>query len=805
MLHVTGTEFFEPIDDEDFNKTKEFWDQHLVSESPHVYRAEYLAATILFEAERGEGELGIQELHEAHLQKEGLAPIIRRYIEARYDEGYERGVHDADVELIMDKAIGMYLTAGLLRFSPAARALATLFWTFEGQKKYGPLWARRAQSFGRLRESLEHHGPLRRLGSEFASTIEAFGLELGLLGDQKSEHLSREAGHYLAEELVNRDPHFIVSEDASSLRNAFLERLDQDHTQLEFREDLERLDGTLPARWELVTGWMSGFVARHKDDHPAWERTLPEAVALLMTEDDTPHQVSSARVSADIKGLLGQHRRVDNQVMHIHLDEFLTRLRHYIEFQVPRYREFRRLSHEVLARERRRLRLDELKPRVLSTFVRNRLIDEVYLPLIGNNLAKQLGAVGDEGRSDRSGLLLLISPPGYGKTTLMEYIASRLGLVFMSINGPSLGHNVTSLDPAEAPNATARQEVEKVNLALEMGNNVLLYLDDIQHTDSEFLQKFISLCDATRRIEGVYKGNTRTYDMRGKRFAVVMAGNPYNEAGERFRIPDMLANRADTYNLGDILDGRGDVFALSYIENALTSNRVLAPLATRDRADLDRFIRMAGGETIPLTEMVHDYSSAEAGEIVGVFKRLLVVQKVLLMVNQAYIASASQDDRYRTEPGFQLQGSYRNMARLTERVVAAMNDDELQALIDDHYVGESQTLTTGSEHNLLKLAEMRGRMTDEEKERWENIKREFVRRNMMGGDDDPISRVAGPLSGLVQKLDDVHGTLKGERLAGEVGEMRSALVELLESMNKAAAQARFDTRYVRSPLEEEQK
>ena len=107
------------------------------------------------------------------------------------------------------------------------------------------------------------------------------------------------------------------------------------------------------------------------------------------------------------------------------------------------------------------------------------------------------------------GLLLLMSPPGYGKTTLMEYIANRLGLTFMKINGPAIGHHVTSIDPSEAPNATAKQEVEKINLALRMGNNVMLYLDDIQHCNPELLQKFISLCDGTRRIEGVWKGETR--------------------------------------------------------------------------------------------------------------------------------------------------------------------------------------------------------------------------------------------------------------------------------------------------------
>ena len=102
------------------------------------------------------------------------------------------------------------------------------------------------------------------------------------------------------------------------------------------------------------------------------------------------------------------------------------------------------------------------------------------------------------------------------------------------------------LDPADAPNAAARAEIEKVNLAFQMGRNVMLYLDDIQQTNPEFLQKFFALCDATRRIEGVYKGRTSTYDLRGKRFAVVMAGNPYTESGDRCTIPDMLSNRADT-------------------------------------------------------------------------------------------------------------------------------------------------------------------------------------------------------------------------------------------------------------------
>ena len=115
------------------------------------------------------------------------------------------------------------------------------------------------------------------------------------------------------------------------------------------------------------------------------------------------------------------------------------------------------------------MRLNEFQARVMSSFVRNKLLNDVYLPMIGDNLAKQMGTAGVDTRTDRMGLLLLISPPGYGKTTLMEYIADRLGLTFMKINGPAIGHDVKSLDPQEAPNASAREEVEKLNLALEMG------------------------------------------------------------------------------------------------------------------------------------------------------------------------------------------------------------------------------------------------------------------------------------------------------------------------------------------------
>ena len=98
--------------------------------------------------------------------------------------------------------------------------------------------------------------------------------------------------------------------------------------------------------------------------------------------------------------------------------------------------------------------------------------------------------------------------------------------------------------------------------------------------------------------------------------------------------------------------------------------------------------------------LAHPYSAAELEEIRNLLVRLMSVRDVLLKVNQAYIQSAAQDDRYRQSPPFRLQGSYRNMARLAPQVTPLMTPQEIGDLLRDHYRAEAQTLTSGAEENL---------------------------------------------------------------------------------------------------------
>ncbi|MFI9362432.1 DNA repair ATPase [Kitasatospora sp. NPDC053057] len=700
---LTGTDYRSPVTDPAFAATERYWARPLPSETPTLYRAEYLAASLLLAA--SPEALSADVLLADALSDEGdLLEYVRRAAEQRPDEGYQRGVHDHDAALVLRALLELGAEAGLLRHPAAARAAAQLYWAHGTDERQRLVWHTRARSLGLARQTYGPVPALAALASELSAAVAEFAPDVpAALG----------AGDYLVAELAAATPTFAYSAGAAALLEKF--RAAPESAGLtEALAALPEEPSLLPVRRQLAAAWLESAAA---DADPG---DLAEAAAVLLCPS-LPRRPAEGAVATRLTGLLGDHPRVSGGALDLRLDELLARVGEFEAVEVPGYRAYQRLRGDLLAAEHARLRLDQYRPAPLNGFVRNRLIDQVYLPLVGDNLAKQLGTVDSGGPVDRSGLLLLVSPPGYGKTTLVEYLAERLGLLLVSVSGPALGHHVTSLDPAKAPDATARRELEKLNFALHAGDNVLLYLDDVQHTSPEFLQRFIPLCDAQRRIDGVWDGEAREWDLRGKRFAVVMAANPYTESGRLFRLPDMLANRADVWNLGDAVAGREDLFALSFVENALPANPHLAPLATAERADLDTLLARAAGT--PGGTLAGAWPAAEVERMTAVLAGLLHLRGTVLAVNRAYLASAAQDDRARTEPPFLLQGSYRNMAKLAQRLDPALTRPELDALLADHYRAEAQPLGADAEAQLLKLAELRGALTPEQAQRWAELKR----------------------------------------------------------------------------------
>ena len=85
-----------------------------------------------------------------------------------------------------------------------------------------------------------------------------------------------------------------------------------------------------------------------------------------------------------------------------------------------------------------------------------------------------------------------------------------------------------------------------------------------------------------------------------------------------------------------------------------------------------------------------------------------------------------------------------------------MNDEELQTLILSHYEGEAQTLTSGAEANMLKLKDMMGIQSDEEKSRWKAIRQNFQAKQQLFGAnaDDPVVQVAAQMNRLNQQISE---------------------------------------------------
>ena len=756
-FHLSGTAFFEPVEDADFLATRNVWDQQVVSENTRVYRAEWLAWKML---EHGvEGGPTLETVH--------------AFMAPRYSEGYTKGVHDEDALRILSALLPVHRSLGLLRFGPRVRAVAILFWELHRTTEAGKSIEQLITAHGSMRRAFgspaaETH-PLRTTLEnallEFVPRSQSAGL-LFSIGNSNPASMVAEAAAYLFEQLASGAP-VPASAEAAAGTAQFKLALNTGIVGSEFHRSIEPLAGDPERRFLALIDWMNGHL-RFAGAAPENLRLTPalawvaESAAHWLRGGIEQRGVSESLSAIRVDGLRGQHAVIqDGGIYDTDYHAFRERLADFGNREVPAFEACTRLKQRLIETRREQIRLDEFKPKVMSSFVRNRLINDVYLPIIGENLAKQIGTAGSDTRTDRSGLLLLVSPPGYGKTTIMEYVANRLGLTFVKINGPALGHAVVSLDPTEAPNLSAREEVDKLNLALEMGDNVMIYVDDIQHTNPEFLQRFISLCDAQRKMEGVWKGKARTYDLRGKKVAVVMAGNPYTEGGTKFKIPDMLANRADTYNLGDILGGHIDAFKASYIENCLTANPILSRLASRHQEDVYAVMKVAETGSQEGVDFQGNHAPAEIDEMVTVTRHLFEVRDTILRVNQEYIRSAAQEDAYRTEPAFRLQGSYRNMARIAGKVLPLMSKEEVRALILDHYQNESQTLTQGAEANLLKFKEFEGISNDKEISRWADIKKEFMKRRLLGGagEEDPVGRVVAQLSGFQDGLDAIKAII----------------------------------------------
>ncbi|MDF2381263.1 DNA repair ATPase [Nostoc ellipsosporum NOK] len=732
FYHLTGTSFYKEVNAASLYQHRAIWEQELISENATVYRAEYLAYQTFNESLQQNAQWNFET-------------FLTDRVERDYGAAYLKGVHNTDAIAIYQGLKKLQEELGILQYSPAVRVAAQLFWF--GQEEGA---RQKIQQLINAAYSIQESFPDSQRAAFVEKEISSRFLQSAIAYETVD---AADVAHYLYLEF-SVSKHFTCSQQALYLKKSFREYLQSKRKTELFLQEAGNASFDVTERFYIIQSWLLAFLQTNTIE--ADPQYIDEAVCMLLFKDHS-YKERPATDNVLIEGLKGTHAVIEDGRYLLNYHLFIHKLRTYFATTVPAFSAFNQLKEDLVGQYRQQLKISEFEPKVLSSFVRNRLINEVYFPLIGANLAKQIGAAGDDKRTARMGMLLLVSPPGYGKTTLMEYLAKTMGLHFVKINGPTIGHNITSIDPQEATTSGAREELKKINLSFEMADNVMLYIDDIQHCSAEFLQKFISLADGQRKMDGIFEGESKTYDLRGKRFCIVMAGNPYTESGEQFKIPDMLANRADVYNLGDVIGNSGQLFRLSLIENSVAENKYLQRIANRSFEDLYKLIDYIETESEMLPELEGNYNRQETEDAIAVLSSVIRIRDIVILVNQQYIASAAMKDAYRTEPAFKLQGSYRNMNKMTAKVVPLMNPEEVDTLIRSHYEGESQTLTSDAEANLLKLKEIAGFLTEEEMIRWQHIKEVFVKNNKFGmmNDKDASGQMLIQLSSFNEHLEAI--------------------------------------------------
>ncbi|NRA50743.1 MAG: DNA repair ATPase, partial [Phaeodactylibacter sp.] len=421
LYHLTGTNFYEPIDDITLLETEAVWKQSLVSENGQVYRGEYLAYQLYQEQTNWPGKA------------DQLFPLVQKAAGQRYAEGYTKGIHDADANQLLRALLDMSKGIGLLSYPPLVRACAKSWWTTFVAPEKKALLQKQLKSAGEILELFPNTNEFNYLVRELESELEHFISEAQLF----PAFTKGRAATYLFRELV-QDDQFVISAEAGQLYRQFVDLLSSKKALKRFKQSLDALKERPRARYLLIRKWVHAFLEELDDER--WMPYQEEVAAILVADDFEKSQIISLPTSRVLEGMRGDHAVLNNGQYELNFHSFMDKMERYQGETVPMFEQFQGRKRQLTTEAKEELQLESFKPRVMSSFVRNRLIDKVYLPLFGDNLAKQIGTAGEQTRTDRMGLLLLLSPPGYGKTTLMEYIANRLGLIFMKINGPALGH-----------------------------------------------------------------------------------------------------------------------------------------------------------------------------------------------------------------------------------------------------------------------------------------------------------------------------------------------------------------------------
>lgn len=227
--HLTGTDFYQTIEDTTLLSSQKYWNQELVSENKTIYRAAYLAYKLFTNAS--------QNLNS--LDETALLQLIKNESSKNYSEGYIKGVHDEDAAQILQVLINKYHNLGLLRYTPLVRAFGQFFW-YNLNAENKAHWNQKIKASGEVLSTFPE-------SNEYKVILEALSHELkqSTVYDSLSKHyfksnktLELETASYLFEELQS-DNTFCISKSAQELHDQFIKTLENKNALITFNNSVK--------------------------------------------------------------------------------------------------------------------------------------------------------------------------------------------------------------------------------------------------------------------------------------------------------------------------------------------------------------------------------------------------------------------------------------------------------------------------------------------------------------------------------------------------------------------------------------
>lgn len=236
---------------------------------------------------------------------------LRQVAATRYQEGYQKGVHDEDALRITTQVVSMQASAGLLAWGPTERALALLYWQHGESPEARAAVLRRLRAAWQMRQLLGQGLALSQWTRDLALQVTAFMTRWvpDLLADAdeaRQQTTAAQAAAYLAQQLMAErgTEAWVIAGAGEDLAQGLVRELERHGRWAECQRDLAA--ATPAERWRLCRDWARAWADSQGESPGASPRDWVDDAASQLAVS-LPRLRQNATLDAVVTGLRADH------------------------------------------------------------------------------------------------------------------------------------------------------------------------------------------------------------------------------------------------------------------------------------------------------------------------------------------------------------------------------------------------------------------------------------------------------------------------------------------------------------------